>query len=99
MGIWAHTIGVVYGNVLHIVVLLRFKQRSCLRGTQQVKPLVALKDFLGALVGERGGTREMKTRGMSETESILAWKRDRLRHTDQCQVLPNMSVMIGGIKN
>ena len=82
------------------MVLLRFKRGRCLRGTQQVTPLAALKGrLLEVLVGEKGGTREMKTRDMSEKESILVRGRDHLRHTDQCQALPNMSVVIGGIKS
>ena len=60
---------------------------------------VAPKDLLGAPVVKKRGTREMKTRGISEKESILAWERDRLRHTNQCRALLNMSIMIGGIKN
>ena len=60
---------------------------------------MALEDLLRASVGEKRGIREMKTRDMSEKESILVWGRDRLKHTNQCQALPNTSVLIGGIKN
>ena len=43
---------------------------------------MALEDLLRALVGEKGGIREMKTGDMSEKESILVWGRDRLKHTN-----------------
>ena len=60
---------------------------------------MALEGLLGALVSEKGGTREMKTEDMNGKENILVQRRDRPRHTDQCRVLPNMSVVIGGIKS
>ena len=60
---------------------------------------MALEDLLRAPVGEKGGIKEMKTGDMSEKESILVWGRDRLKHTNQCRAFPNMSVLIGGIKN
>ena len=80
------------------IVPLRFKQGRCLRGTQLVMLPVDLENLLGVLVGGKGGTREMKT-GETNVKSILVQGRDHPRHIDQCRVLPNTSVMIGGIRS
>lgn len=45
---------------------------------------MALEDLLRALVGEKGGTREMKTRDMSKKKNILAEGKRRFKHIDQC---------------
>ena len=54
-----------------VVVLPRFTQGGCLGDTQKVTPKVALEGLLEALVGEKGGTKEMKTGDTSKQKSIL----------------------------
>ena len=41
-------------------------------GTRKVMPKVALEDLRRALVGEKEGTREIKTTNMSKKKIILA---------------------------
>ena len=60
---------------------------------------VALEDPLGVLVGGKEGIREVKTGDTNENEIVLVYGRDRPIYTDQRRVLPNMSIMIGGVKS
>jgi len=60
---------------------------------------VALEDLLEALVGEKRGTREMKTRDMSKKKNILAQGKGRFKRIDQCQGPPDTNILTGGMKN
>ena len=53
------------------IVLPKFKQGRCPRGTRQVMLPVALEDPLGVLVGGKEGTREVKTGDTNEKEIVL----------------------------
>ena len=60
---------------------------------------VALEDPLGVLVGGKEGIREVKTGDTNEKEIVLVYGKDHPIYTDQRRVLPNMSIMIGGVKS
>ena len=60
---------------------------------------VALEDPLGVLVGGKEGIREVKTGDTNEKDIVLVYGKDRPIYTDQRRVLPNMSIMIGGVKS
>lgn len=53
-----------------------------MRGTQRVTPLVALEILLEVPVGEKEGTREMKTEDTNTRENILVLGKGHNRRTD-----------------